>query len=163
MSNKIIDSTLNGPLQIGMKNIQDISWQQVINPPPNISKTRVIHTSECDKSIEGKVFVIHGHDEGSKEAVARFISQIGLSPIILHEKPNSGKTIIEKFEQYATVAFAIALLTPDDIGKGNKGDEQLEYRARQNVLFEFGYFVGRLGRKRVCGLNLNPERTSYAW
>lgn len=98
------------------------------------------------------VFIIHGRDEGTKEAVARFIEQLGLNPIILHEQPNQGQTIIEKFERHAEVAFAIALLTPDDTG-GLSGDEQsFKPRARQNVIFELGYFTGKLDRGRVCAL-----------
>ena len=98
------------------------------------------------------VFIIHGRDDGRKETVARFISQLGLNPIILHEQPNQGQTIIEKFERHAEVAFAIALLTPDDTG-GLAGEEQSHKpRARQNVIFEFGYFMGKLGRHRVCAL-----------
>lgn len=60
------------------------------------------------------VFIVHGHDEGAKETVARFLSDIGLSPVILHEKPNVGRTIIEKFEDYADVAYAVAILSPDE-------------------------------------------------
>jgi predicted nucleotide-binding protein len=100
-----------------------------------------------------KVFVVHGHDEGAKEAVARFLSKLQLEPIILHEQPNQGHTIIEKFERNADVDFAVVLLTPDDIGyaAGLPGDSKP--RARQNVIFELGYFVGRLGRSRVCALH----------
>lgn len=98
------------------------------------------------------VFIIHGRDDGTKETVARFIEQLGLNPIILHEQPNQGQTIIEKLEQHAEVAYAIALLTPDDTG-GLEGEEQSRKpRARQNVIFEFGYFMGKLGRQRVCAL-----------
>ena len=105
------------------------------------------------------VFIIHGRDEGTKETVARFISQIQLNPIILHEQPNQGQTIIEKFEQHAEVAFAIALLTPDDTG-GLSGEEQSHKpRARQNVIFEFGYFMGKLGRSRVCALKKKNVET----
>jgi predicted nucleotide-binding protein len=100
------------------------------------------------------VFVIHGHDDGTKETVARFLSKLGLKPIILHEKPNKGRTIIEKFEDFADVAYAIALFTPDDVGTKKTEPEKLQNRARQNVIFEFGYFIGRLGRKRVCGLTI---------
>ena len=99
-----------------------------------------------------KVFVIHGHDEGAREAVARFLENLKLEPIILHEQSNRGRTIIEKFEQHAEVGFAVALLTPDDVG-ALKGDESnLNPRARQNVIFEFGYLLGRLGRQGVRAL-----------
>ena len=98
------------------------------------------------------VFIIHGHDDGTKETVARFIERLGLKPIILHEQPNQGQTIIEKFERHAEVAFAIALLTPDDIGSLAGEEQSLKPRARQNVIFELGYFTGKLHRGRVCAL-----------
>lgn len=99
-----------------------------------------------------KVFLIHGHNGGAKETVARFISQLGLQPIILHEQANQGRTIIEKFEDHSDVGYAIALLTPDDTGASIKEPENVRQRARQNVIFEFGYFIGKLGRNKVAGL-----------
>lgn len=98
------------------------------------------------------IFIVHGHDDGVKEAVARFVSKLGLNPIILHEQPNRGRTIIEKFEDYAEVVYAIAILTPDDVGKKKSQQDDLRDRARQNCIFEFGYFIGKLGRDRVCGI-----------
>lgn len=96
-----------------------------------------------------KVFVVHGHDKGEREGVARFLEGIDLVPIILLEQPNGGQTIIEKFEAHAaTVSFAVILLTPDDLA-GVSGSDQ-EERARQNVIYELGYFAGKLGRGRVC-------------
>lgn len=97
-----------------------------------------------------KVFIVHGHDEGARESVARFLEQIEFDPIILHEQANQGRTIIEKIEAHGDVGFAVVLLTPDDVGSVKDGD--LQPRARQNVLLELGYFVGRLGRSRVCAL-----------
>jgi len=102
-------------------------------------------------SARAQVFIIHGHNTSLKESVARFLKGLGLEPIILHEQPNRGATIIEKFEVHSDVAFAVALLTGDDEGKAAGGDV-LNRRARQNVLFEFGFFVGKLGRQRVCAL-----------
>ena len=100
---------------------------------------------------ENNVFIVHGHDNAAKETLARFIEKIGLEPIILHEQPSFGRTIIEKFERYAEVPFAVVLLTPDDIG-GTKGSDDYQPRARQNVILELGYFMGKLGRGRVCAL-----------
>ncbi len=97
-----------------------------------------------------KVFVVHGHDAGAREAVARFLEKIGFEPIILHEQANEGRTIIEKIEAHGNAGFAVVLLTPDDEGC-QKGATPFS-RARQNVLLELGYFVGRLGRKHVCAL-----------
>lgn len=100
-----------------------------------------------------RIFVVHGHDDAAKEAVARFLSKLNLEPIILHEKANQGRTIIEKFEGHADVDFAVILLTPDDRGHPSDSPEKARPRARQNVIFELGYFVGRLGRSRVCALH----------
>lgn len=100
-----------------------------------------------------RVFIVHGHDDAAKESVARFIQKIGLEPIILHEQPNAGRTIIEKFEVCADVGFAIILLTPDDVGAAKTAADKFKPRARQNVIVELGYFVGKLGRSRVCPLH----------
>lgn len=97
-----------------------------------------------------KAFVVHGHDDGSREAVARFLEKIEFQPIILHEQANQGQTIIEKIERHGDVGFAVILLTPDDEGCAKGGKPQP--RARQNVLLELGYFIGRLTRSRVCAL-----------
>ena len=96
------------------------------------------------------VFVVHGHDEAALQSVARFLETIGLQAIVLREQPDRGRTIIEKFEACASdVGFAIALLTPDDLGGPMAVLEQAT-RARQNVIFELGYFVGSLGRGHAC-------------
>jgi predicted nucleotide-binding protein len=97
-----------------------------------------------------KVFIVHGHDEGARETVARFLERIGLEAIILHEQANQGRTVIEKVEAHGDVGFAVVLLTHDDDGCVKGGTP--EPRARQNVLLELGYFLGRLGRSKVCAL-----------
>src|SRR5574341_240364 len=99
------------------------------------------------------IFVVHGHDEEMKQAVARTLSKLGLNPIILHEQPNMGKTIIEKFEKNADVQFAIVLLSPDDMAYSvNSTAQDAQPRARQNVILELGYFVGKLSREKVFTL-----------
>jgi predicted nucleotide-binding protein len=105
--------------------------------------------------ISTKIFVVHGHNDEIKTKVARTIEKLGLAPVILHELPNGGKTIIEKFEAHSEeVEFAVILLTDDD--KGNsKTENSLNQRARQNVILELGYFIGRLGRSRVLALHSN--------
>ncbi len=97
-----------------------------------------------------KIFVVHGHDAEARETVARFLSSIGFDPIILHEQANRGRTVIEKVEANSDIGFAVVLLTPDDEGCAKGGTP--EPRARQNVLLELGYFLGRLGREKVCAL-----------
>lgn len=102
-----------------------------------------------DKS---KVFIVHGHDNAAKEAVARFVEKIGLEAIILHEQASSGNTIIEKIEEYTNVGFGIVLYTPCDLGASQEKKDPLKPRARQNVVFEHGYLIGKIGRKNVCAL-----------
>ena len=100
-----------------------------------------------------KVFVVHGHNDALKTSVARLLERLQLEPIILHEQPNLGRTIIEKFVDHSDVAFAVVLLTSDDKG-GKFKDDPSSYRprARQNVILELGYFMGKLSRKRVVAV-----------
>jgi len=115
-------------------------------------------TKSSSFTPSNKIFVVHGHDHALKTEVESFLSDIGLEPIILHKKPDEGQTIIEKFEKHSDVGYAFILLTPDEIAYTIKQDKlsdserEKEKRARPNVIFEFGYFVGRLGRNRVCCL-----------
>ncbi len=120
-------------------------WEdaQAVIPSPTLQPDPSFGTNE--------VFVIHGHDHGTKNTVARFLENLGLLPIILHELPDGGRTIIEKLEDHAS-GFAIALLTPDDVG--GPDPENLRPRARQNVILELGYFVGKLGREKVRALKV---------
>jgi predicted nucleotide-binding protein len=114
------------------------------------SKVPKVDSNETNNDI----FIVHGHNNEVKINVARTLEKLGLNPIILHEQANAGKTIIEKFEEHSNVGFAIILLTDDDLGKAKK-DENLNHRARQNVILEMGYFIGKLGRDRVCPLYTN--------
>lgn len=108
------------------------------------------HTGRQSSISKSKVFVIHGHDDSARESVARFLEKLDLEPIVLHEQPNKGRTIIEKFEDHADVGFAVVLLTPDDEGALTNNQDKPRPRARQNVIFELGFFIGKLGRDRVC-------------
>ena len=102
-----------------------------------------------------KVFIVHGHDNGLKQEVARLVEKQGLEAIILSEQANRGKTIIEKFEEHSDVGAAICLFTGDDYGR-TKDAEEDKLRARQNVVFEAGFFMGKLGRENVV-LIANPD------
>lgn len=122
-------------------------------PPPHEPHAAGKPRARCTAgSGSRRVFVVHGHDDGTKETVARFLTKLGLEPVILHEQPNRGQTIIEKFEEHADVAFAAVLFTPDDIGYPAGKVEESRPRARQNVVLELGFFIGALGRDRVCML-----------
>ncbi|WP_246711368.1 TIR domain-containing protein [Rhizobium leguminosarum] len=109
----------------------------VRRPDPNMSKFN-------------KVFIVHGHDEAALDKLARFLEKLKLDVIVLKEQPNQGRTIIEKYEACAhEVGFAVVLLTPDDVGSPAAAIDHVQ-RARQNVIFELGYFSGKLGRGKVC-------------
>lgn len=103
---------------------------------------------------QGRVFIVHGHDEARKHELFRVLHDLtGTKPIILHEQPSGGRGILEKLEAYASsVGFAVALLTADDMGRAKDASDEAP-RARQNVVLEAGYFAGRLGRARVVLLH----------
>jgi hypothetical protein len=108
-----------------------------------------------------KVFIVHGRDEGPREAIARFLERLGFEAIILHEQANQSRTVIEKIEGYSDVGFAVVLLTPDDEGNLKGGEPQP--RARQNVLLELGYFIGKLTRACVCTLKVGELEIPSDW
>ena len=105
-----------------------------------------------------KVFVVHGRDEIAKTSLEVFLHEIGLEPVVLHRQADEGMTIIEKFEKHSDVGYVFILLTPDEVAylasEDGKPDSERnkEFRARPNVIFEFGYFIGKFGRSRVCCL-----------
>jgi predicted nucleotide-binding protein len=116
---------------------------------PGLTPVQATSRSTATPSNQS-IFLVHGHDEGTREAVARFLDKLKLDPIILHEQANQGRTVVEKLEHYGDVSYAVVLLTPDDVG--GLGPSELQPRARQNVVLELGYFIARLGRKNVCAV-----------
>ena len=98
------------------------------------------------------VFLVHGHNDLIREMTARAIEKVGLTAIVLNEQVNRSDTIIEKLERYANVQFAVVLMTADDVGGKKSPTPALQDRARQNVILELGYFMGKIGRKQVCVL-----------
>lgn len=115
---------------------------------PRKTKQHIV-TEEFDLT---KVFIVHGHDDLLKNEVARFIEKLELTAIVLHEQASSGNTIIEKIEEYSNVGFGIILYTPCDVGAKNEESNNLQLRARQNVVFEHGFLIGKIGRRNVCAL-----------
>lgn len=107
-----------------------------------------------NNSKSEKIFIVHGHNEEMKQSSARFLEKLDLRPIILHEQPNKGKTIIEKFTDFSDVSFALILLSGDDAAFGkNETSKKAKLRARQNVILELGYFLGKIGRENVVVLH----------
>ena len=138
----------------------DVFGDLLVNSRPK--ETATTKKNDSDKVLSKsnkKVFIVHGHDHALKVELEVFLSHIGLKPIVLHREVDGGQTIIEKFEANSDVSYAFILLTPDEItytiDQGDIKDEnrKKETRARPNVIFEFGYFVAKLGRKKVCALH----------
>ena len=136
-------------LRHGYVNQQQVeaSQQLRIPAPPIVPPTQAVGGTFNNSQI----FIVHGHDDIAKLDVASFISGLGLEPIILHMQASSGMTIIEKIEHYSNVGFGIVLYTPCDVGS-KAGALTGQYRARQNVVFEHGYLIGKLGRPRVTAI-----------
>ena len=104
------------------------------------------------KSNSRKVFIVHGRDHGIRDRVARFLEKLDLSPVVLDEVASKGRTIHQKLRENSTVAFAVELFTPDDKGGPADDSSPLKPRARQNVVYELGFFSASLGDSRVCVL-----------
>ncbi len=145
---------------------EDILEQELRNCVQKYSDLMDMVISELKSSqipkipLDNSVFIVHGTAQESVKELKTILENVGIKPIILHEQPSKGMTIIEKLEKYSDVGFALVILTPDDVGgfcledkkHGLYSFEKLRKRARQNVILEFGYFIGRLGRNKVCCL-----------
>lgn len=144
-------SFLKHGIEVKLRRLGSIRKRLELYQPVTISTSK---DGSVSPRVGGKIFIVHGHDGDTKLQVARLIERItGERPVIFHEQADSGRTIIEKFEELASEAgFAIILLTADDEGNA-KGATQLNPRARQNVMLEFGYFMAKLGRGRVVALH----------
>lgn len=106
-----------------------------------------------DERDLNSVFIVHGHDGEAKQKTARFIERLGFKAVILHEQASRSRTIIEKIEHHSNVGFALVLYTADDVGSAKgPGKDTLNPRARQNVVFEHGYLMARIGRENVVAL-----------
>lgn len=135
--------------------LESIEERLLIDAEPNPIQTPT--PKSINTNISNKVFVVHGHDELAKLSLENYIHSLGLEPIVLHRQHDGGRTVIEKFEQHANdVCYAFILLTPDEVSylisedaKDDK-DRNKELRARPNVIFELGFFVGALTREKVC-------------
>jgi len=122
--------------------------------PDKASFSQKISLPTVKKIPKKKIFIVHGRDNESKQELSRYIESLDIEVIILHEQASSGMTIIEKIEHYSNeVGFAFVLYTACDHGRGiNETKVHPKNRARQNVVFEHGYLMAKLGRKNVCAL-----------
>lgn len=133
--------------------LEDLSLGEILENSDSKNK------NNKSQEISDKIFIVHGHNEEMKQSSARFLEKIDLKPIILHEQPNKGRTIIEKFSDYSDVSFAIILISADDIAYAkNDKIENANFRARQNVILELGFFLGKIGRENVVVIYEDGEK-----
>jgi predicted nucleotide-binding protein len=126
---------------------------ELLNAHADLTETGASDNSTKQRNMSNRFFLVHGHNELSIQETARFLEKFDLDVILLREQANSGRTIIEKFVDFSDVGFSVVLLTGDDRGGSQKIPyDQQKKRARQNVILELGFFLGKLGRKRVCAL-----------
>ena len=140
-----------------MSNLLKVMKEEIVEFPIANNRTSLGE----NKKYSNRVFIIHGHDNEMKESVARTLDKLKLEPIILHEQPSKGSTIIEKINMYSDVGFAIALLSPDDCGYPKNKLDEIRSRARQNVIFELGFFIGKLGRNHVLTLYKKDDNLEF--
>ena len=144
---------------ITIKGLELMSEKEVTNEFDGLKHKKMKNEIKSSIKANDNIFIVHGHDEAIKQKVARFIEKLRFKPIILSEQTNLGMTIIEKLDAYSNVGFGIVLYTACDLG-AKKGEEgTLKPRARQNVVFEHGYLIGKLGRNKVWALVENGVET----
>jgi len=107
-----------------------------------------LNNASHKESHKNNIFIVHGHNDSVKDKVADFIYKLGIEPVILNKQINKGQTILEIFEEYSDIKAAIIILTNEDISNYND-DSEFEKRARQNMIFEAGYFLGKLGKNNM--------------
>jgi predicted nucleotide-binding protein len=129
----------------GQKKGMDITRQYIFKSPQREEERAV----EKSPNISKNVFIVHGRDNKLALELADILKSLQLQPIILSEEPSGGRTLIEKLEKYSNVGYIFVIMAPDDVGKLADSESDLHYRVRQNVILEFGYFIGLLGRERV--------------
>ena len=149
----ILDAILNCDARDLLKLQDDERWIACLCSAVSVGELGIQYCRKASQAKETRsmdalrCFIVHGHDDKAKLELKDYLqSRLGLpEPIVLHQQPSRGMTIIEKFEEHSRdIDVAFVLLTPDDIG--GISDNSLMERARQNVIFELGFFVGRFER-----------------
>jgi predicted nucleotide-binding protein len=137
--------------------------QEFARSATNEARREEISTDESQSP--DSVFIVHGRDLQFRDDVENYLITIGVKPVVLSKMPNAHKSLLDKFFTLSQdTKFAIVLISPDDYGAltddfddPNGAERALEYRARQNVILELGFFYGRLSFERVFVLYRNPK------
>lgn len=152
-------ANLNSIIDIVIDDIELSDRKDELFIKPQLENQKIEKIKEEIRTLNNNIFIVHGHNEAMKHSVARIVEKLDLNPIILHEQPNEGFTIIEKFISNSNVGFAIILMSADDVGYSKvDGKTKVKDRARQNVIYELGFFTAKLGRKRVVALVENSNK-----
>jgi predicted nucleotide-binding protein len=149
---EIIHGQILGAIETAVDTLDEKTRILTSSRPKNTTQTVNVSSQASSNLDTSQVFIVHGHDEEALEKTARFIEKLGFTAIILREQPSSSKTIIEKIEEYSNVGFGIVLYTPCDTGAKKEAVLTYKDRARQNVVFEHGYLIGKISRSNVCAL-----------
>jgi predicted nucleotide-binding protein len=137
-----------------VKNVQICTEKFLTSPKKNVdAPSSATISSSTNVNSKRKVFIVHGKDETMKKALVDALEMLWLEPIVLHQQPNRGEDLVEQFASYSAVSFAVILLSPDEYTctKGETVDKR-RFRSGQDVIFELGFFVGRLGEGNVLAL-----------
>ncbi|WP_295924285.1 TIR domain-containing protein [uncultured Akkermansia sp.] len=150
---KIKNYAQENSITLTFSNIENIA-----NHIKSLSYSTISKATSNQRGISNRIFIVHGRDIGFRYEVKDFVKSIGLEPIILTEQASMSLTIIEKIENYSDVGFVIVLYTGCDEGR-LKQSGNLRLRARQNVVFEHGFFIGKIGRNRVVAIKEDGVET----
>ena len=114
------------------------------------------------RRLLNNIFIVYGHNKNMRINVTKYIRRLGIRPIDLMESSPSGiRTIFDSLNYCAnTIECAIILLSADDTVVDDS-HEFTSYRARQNVIFEMGFFAGVLGRDRVIVMYEPKEKFEF--
>ncbi|AHK20994.1 DNA-binding protein [Yersinia similis] len=152
-NSSFLSSVTKSGLIFGGTSMKDVSRELLEKARSESLSSQIEHRGDTKQPTDKtKVFIVHGQDDLARLEVSSFLSKLGLEPIVLHEQASSGSTIIEKIEKYTDVGFGVVLYTPCDTGAKQSVEPEYRPRARQNVVFEHGYLIGKLSRKNVCAL-----------
>lgn len=107
-----------------------------------------------------RVFVVYGRDTVTRDRIVNILSSLRTMPVFLEREAGTGQTIIELVEEFGDAKYSVAVMTSDDIGYLRDEPHAARGRARQNVVLEIGYMMGRLGRSRILLLTDDIEMPS---